>query len=181
MQNSLGDGEFEFRESKAARMLKNGLARAAVERGLSVRGAAKELGYKASVVISHMQTGRVPIPLNRAPEIAAVVGLPVGAFCLAVLEQRYPEAFPAIVAGIADENHSGLAQDLQVLAGCPLDDLPNEHQRVLREVVAERSPGRRWLAIPELPAVLLLRSMREDLGQKGLGPTDMDAVERTLS
>ena len=175
------DDEFEFRDSRAAQMLKAGLARAAVERGLSVRGAAKELGYKASVVLSHMQTGRVPIPLNRAPDIAGVVGLPVGDFCLAVLEQRYPEAFPAIVQGIVDEGDAGLVQDLQMLAGCPLDALSDEHQRVLREVVAERSPGRRWLSVSELPAMLQLRSLREGMKENGLEVSDMEGIRRALT
>ena len=68
--------EYEYKEPRAARMLSEGLRRASSERGLSVRQLGKKLNYKQAVVLSHWATGRVPIPIDRAVEVAREVGLP---------------------------------------------------------------------------------------------------------
>ena len=56
------DNTYAYADSDAARMLASGLQRASEERGLSIRQLGKLLKYKQAVVLSHMATGRVPIP-----------------------------------------------------------------------------------------------------------------------
>jgi hypothetical protein len=170
-----------FKETAATQMLHTALQRAAKERGLSTRAAARELGYKATVVISHMATGRVPIPLERAVEIAQVVGLDPPAFYAAVLEQRYPGSSEML--GLANRNverPGTFVSELTVLAGCGLEELPEEHRRILREVVSERAPARRWLSIAELPTVLALRRLRPDMSKHGLTHDDIVAIRSAL-
>ena len=51
--------EYEYKETRAARMLSEGLRRASSERGLSVRQLGKKLNYKQAVDLSHWATGRL--------------------------------------------------------------------------------------------------------------------------
>ena len=122
-------------------MLFSAIERAKEQRGLSVRQAAKLLGYKQAVVLSHMASGRAPIPIDRAEEIARVFEVSPPQFLSAVLEQRHPEVNWKLISDSAlssDENN--LADELEII-------------RILREVVAEPRPSRRWLSVHELPIV----------------------------
>lgn len=56
---------YQWADTAAAKMLLSGLERARDQMGLSVRQLAKSLGYKQAVVLSHMATGRAPIPIDR--------------------------------------------------------------------------------------------------------------------
>lgn len=145
--------EYEYKETRAARMLSEGLRRASSERGLSVRQLGKKLNYKQAVVLSHWATGRVPIPIDRAVEVAREVGLPEREFLLAVLEQRHTEVDWSLITSFNDD----LVEDLQAIAGKPLSTLSTEHQQVMKEVVAEARPERRWLTLNEVPVMEAIR------------------------
>lgn len=173
--------DFPYENTRATQLLKAGLARAADQRGLSTRAAARELGYKATVVISHMATGRVPIPLDRAAEIAEVIGLPPREFFLAVLEQRHPGAEKVLENFDQRTSRSdNFANELAMLAGCDLDRLSDEHKRILREVVCDRAPARRWLSLAELPTVAALREVWPSFSERGLPKAELGGVERFL-
>ena len=181
MGRDAAGAEFPFKETAATEMLKAALQNAQDERGLSTRAVARKLGYKASVVISHMQTGRVPIPLDRAADIAEVVGIDPREFLLAVLEQRHPGSLKVLGANestTASPQH--FVAELEVLAASRLDDLPEEHKRVLREVVTDKAPARRWLTIAELSTMLLLRRVRPDFATHGIPQDDLSGIEAFL-
>jgi hypothetical protein len=181
MPTDAADCDFPFKGTEATKMLKAGLERAANERGLSTRAAARELGYKATVVISHMATGRVPIPLDRAVEIAEVVGIDSRKFFIAVLEQRHPGSTQFLrLSGQGASSSDHFATELELLAGSPLDKLAEEHKRVLREVVADKAPKRRWLSLAELPTVMRLRELRPDFAERGLPKEDLAGIETFL-
>lgn len=149
-------------------MLAEGLRRASSELGVSVRQLGKRLNYKQAVVLSHWATGRVPIPIDRAVEVAREVGLPEREFLLAVLEQRHREVDWALITGFKDD----LVEDLEDIAGKPLSALSPEHQTVMKEVVAESRPQRRWLTVNEVPVMQAIREqvpyVRSDGLQRGL-------------
>nr|WP_166175711.1 helix-turn-helix transcriptional regulator [Altererythrobacter segetis] len=84
-------GDYPLANSEATRMLAAGLEHAAEDKGWSQRTIAKMLNYRASVVLSHMALGRVPIPIDRALQFARLLGMDTAKFLLAVLEQRHPE------------------------------------------------------------------------------------------
>jgi hypothetical protein len=149
-------GDYDYKETRAAQMLSDGLRRASAERGLSVRQLGKKLNYKQAVVLSHWATGRVPIPIDRAVEVAHEVGLPEREFLLAVLEQRHAEVDWNLITGFNDD----LIEDLEDIAGKPLATLSPEHQQVMKEVVAEVRPARRWLTVNEVP---VMEAIREQL------------------
>ena len=62
------EGDYPLKETVATRMLAKALEDAARDRDLSQRQIARQLGYKGSVVLSHMALGRVPIPIDRVPD-----------------------------------------------------------------------------------------------------------------
>ena len=143
---------------------------------VSLRELGRRLEYKQPVVLSHMATGRVPIPIDRAIDIARVVGIPARRFLLAVLEQRHP----GIDWSMLEESPGGFAAELETIAAKPLDDLPTDTKGVLREAVIDPQPSRRWLTTAELPTVELIRSLRPSFGEEGLERADSIAVRDSL-
>lgn len=172
-----------FSGSRAARMLSEGLKRISLERGVSLRSIAKQLGYKQATVLSHMANGRVAIPLERAPEIARAVGLSEVEFFIASVEQRSAEAQDLLASARGEHRNEsyGLAYDLNLIAGHSIDQLNEEQKMVLREVVADPKPTRRWLSLVELPAVMFLRELRPEMARSGLSAIDRGNIEIALS
>jgi hypothetical protein len=156
-------------------MLASGLRAAAVERNLSLREIGRRLDYRQPVVLSHMASGRVPIPVDRVLDIAREVGLPEKQFLLAVLQQRHPEIDWEQIAGTADP----FAAELETTAGRALSELSPAHRRVLRDVVRDRHPEERWLSIPEIAAVKFLRELFPNMQTSGLSEDDRDALRLT--
>ncbi len=171
-------GDYPHADTTAARMLLSGLRRISDESGTSIRQLAKQLGYKQAVVLSHMASGRVPIPIDRAPELAKALDLPERAFVRAVLEQRHPDVDWAM---FAEDAADGLESDLRMIAGVDLGELSREHSRVVREAVAEPHPARRWLTVHELPIVEMLRELRPAISVDGLSSSDRRAIRHSLA
>jgi DNA-binding transcriptional regulator YdaS (Cro superfamily) len=172
-----------YRDSAAARMLADGLANAASERGLSQRALAKLLGYKQSVVLSHMALGRVPIPLERAAQFAELLEIDKRDFLVAVLIQRLPDVdWPEIIgSGAAQDKAGHFVSGLEAIARGKLDGLSAGQQAVMREVVADRHAGERWLSVHEVPTVALLRTLRPTIVAEGLSVEDSEAIEVALT
>jgi transcriptional regulator with XRE-family HTH domain len=156
--------EHRYANTAAARMLADGLRSAAQERGLSLREIGRRLGYKQPVVLSHMAKGRVPIPIDRAPEIAHQVGMRPDRFLEAVLHQHHPQIEWGLITGT------------ERAAGKSVSELSAGHQQVIREVVQDQKPEERWLAIPEIAAVKLLRELFPNMRKSGLSEEDQDAL-----
>lgn len=172
---------YQWADTAAAKMLVAGLDRARDQRGRSIRQLAKELGYKQAVVLSHMATGRTPIPLDRAEQIASALEIDPAKFLRAVLDQRYPEVrWGLITAGATATQADNLAAQLEIILNARLSDLNSEQRHVIREVAAERSPGRRWLSIHELPVIEAIRSRRpQDLNGQ-LADDEIDEILASL-
>jgi len=169
-------------DSDAARMLSSGIERASRERRLSARKIAEMLNYKQSVVLSHMASGRVPIPIDRAEEIAKVLELDREEFLKAILKQRHPDVDWRFVeqdqsTAAADE---GLVHELAVSMGRPLSELSVEQRAVMREVAADPQPRRRWLSVHELIAVETIREARPAVISEGLSSSDLTAIREAL-
>lgn len=173
------DESYPHRDTAAARMLSEGLARASAERGVGLRQVAKEIGYRQAVVLSHMALGRVPIPIDRADQLAEHLGLEPAAFIRAVLQQRHPDVN---WSGLFDRAESSspsteLVEALEAIAGKPMDELSTEQKRVMREVAADQSPARRWLSVHEVAAIELLRRLVPNLTNDGLSRSDARTIE----
>lgn len=175
--------DYPLAQTPAARMLAAGLQRASEERGLSLRTVGKLLNYRQAVVLSHMAMGRVPIPIDRAEDLAGVLGLDKKAFLAAVVEQRHPKVDWSLLSGVGAKQSGdagALAQDLEAIVGRPIAQLTREHRKVMREVVADPHPERRWLTIHEVPAIETLRKHRRNLREGGLDQADRLALEQAL-
>jgi len=173
--------DFPYADTLAAHMLASGLARASDERGASVRQIGKELGYKQAVVLSHMATGRVPIPIDRAEDLADILGLDKGSFLRAVTKQRHPNVdWGLMEAQQEPEAVQRLTEELEVILGARLTGLTEEHRAIFREVVASMRPSQRWLTPSEVPAMEALRKLRPSIRHSGLNGEDMMAIERVL-
>ena len=168
--------DYDYKHTRAAQMLAEGLRRASAERGISVRQLGKKLNYKQAVVLSHWATGRVPIPIDRAVEVAREVGLPEREFLLAVLEQRHKEVDWGLITDLNDD----LVVDLEAIAGKPLSTLSPEHQQIMKEVVAEAQPRRRWLTLSEVPAMEAIREQAPYVRSDGLPRRLVETITTAL-
>lgn len=169
-------------ETPAAKMLAAALRRASEERGQSLRQLAKELNYKQAVVLSHMSLGRVPIPIDRAEQIADVLGIDKRSFLKAVIDQRHPDVDWSLLAGASEEQPRSdpLGEELQVILGKPLAELSVGQRRIMREVANEGDAARRWLSVHELPVIDLIRQWRPAVSEEGLSATDRVAIKSLL-
>lgn len=165
-----------YAESEAAMLLAGAIAERAHER-ISLRELGRRLEYKQPVVLSHMATGRVPIPIDRAVDIACTVGLSPKRFLMSVLEQRHPGVDWSLLV----DSSYGFASDLETIAGRPLEELPPATKTVLREAVVDPKPARRWLTTAELPAIEILREVRPALPVEGLSAGDKRELRRCLA
>lgn len=177
------EGDYPFGSSRATKMLQDALKKAEEEKGWSQRYVAKTLNYKTSVVMSHMASGRVPIPIDRALDFARLLKIPAGEFLLAVLDQRHPEIdWLRHLAGAARKStskssESYVVEELESLAGAELDSLPQQVVNVLRDAVADRNAPRRWLALHEVPVVETLREYHPH----GLTPANRKALDEFIA
>lgn len=174
---------YELADTVPAQMLTAALARAKAERGLSTRQLAKLLNINQAVVISHMALGRMPVPIDRAEQLAEALGMDPAEFLSAVVRQRHPDVrWDILSAPSAAEGEVilGLATDLEQIAGMPIARLSAEHRAVLREVVASAQPTRRWISEHEMPVVADLRRLRPGIREHGLENVDREKIEEAL-
>lgn len=150
-----------LKHSRATRMLADAIRRIQSEKGLSLREIAFTVGYKSSVALSHFATGRAPIPLDNAIELARGLGLDPREFARAVFEQRHPElAEQALTSPVLDRELSErelVIADLESIAGCSLDEVDPRRLAIIRDVLADMDPARRWLSLDELPVATAVR------------------------
>lgn len=138
--------------------------------GKSARQLSAELGYKSSVALSHMATGRAPIPIDRALAYAKKLKVDPAEFLLATLEQRFPDIdFMRILVGKKKDLATGtdaeelVADDLRSAAGCALSEIPEATLRLLTDLLNDRDPQRRVLSHDELAIMDIFRKERPDL------------------
>lgn len=168
-----------FADTAAARMLAAALKRASDEQALSLRQLAKILQYKQAVVLSHMSLGRVPIPIDRAEEIADALDMNKSAFLRAVLEQRHPDVDWALLykGNNRVAASDSLAQELEAIFGASFSSLSASHRRILREVVNEQRPDRRWLTVHEIAVLEFIRGWRPKVREDGLSRSDYEKLK----
>jgi 3'-phosphoadenosine 5'-phosphosulfate (PAPS) 3'-phosphatase len=103
------ENQFPHADTAAALTLQSALKRAKEKNKTSLRAIAKMLNYKQAAVLSHMAKGRIPIPVERAGEIATAVDINPSAFIKLVLKQRYPN-MPVSVEDDVTNHYAYLSQ-----------------------------------------------------------------------
>lgn len=175
------DGDFPLADTAAVRILSEGIQQTLAREGISLRQLGRDLGYKQAVVLSHMSSGRVPIPVDRAEQLALRIGADPSAFLLAVLHQRHPSVnWLRMFTADVGPGSSELAASLESIAGTSLDGLSMEQKATMREVASDPRPARRWLSVHELPLVERLRRSIPSFSTQGVPASDLDAIEGLL-
>jgi hypothetical protein len=170
-----------YRDTEAARMLADAFRKQQAQ-GVSLRKLAPTLGYKQATVLSHMASGRIPVPIGKATEIASAVGLSQSEFLIAVMDQRDPEAHTLLAAAPLDfELPATFADELEEIAGRPLDTLTPKQKDIIRKVAVDSNASRRWLSEAELPVILMLRRLRTGIEQDGLSAADRARITEALT
>lgn len=127
-----------------------------------------------------MALGRVPIPIDKAEEIARAIEIDPPSFLIATLKQRHPDVDFEALFGTQKAPDSVFAGELATVAGSSLDELPGVTKHVLREAASARQPERRWLTSPELAAIEMLRQRFPDLARDGLSSNERQALQDCL-
>lgn len=177
-------GDYPLANTEATKMLSQALEKANEDKGWSQRQVAKMLGYRSSVALSHMSIGRVPIPIDRALDFSRMLGMDPAEFLIAVIEQRHPDIDVRRVLSKLSKNTgktakaptSIVALELEEIARRELDELPVETINVLREVVSDSNPQRRWLNLSEVSVIDKLRKSFP----RGMLPTDIQKVVQAI-
>jgi len=169
-----------FADSRAARMLADGLRQASERFGLSQRQIARQLGHKQPVMLSHWATGRVPIPVERVGELATALDLDQRGFLLAVLHQRHPTVDWEELEDVHTPAYH-FVSELQNIAGMGVEDFSQGQLVVMREAAADRRADRRWLTVHEFAVMQLVRALRPGVKEIGLSPSDRAKIESVLS
>lgn len=171
--------DYPFSESRASKMLRSGLSDALSRRGLSQRRLAADLGFKQSVLLSHWASGRVPIPVERALELAHALHLDERSMLLAVLHQRHPN----VAWEVLEDQHTpayDFVSGLENIAGGPVEEFAPGQLRVMREAAADRRAERRWLSVHEVPVIEVIRRHRPNVSETGLEASDLRRMESTM-
>ena len=164
-------------DTAATQMLSGALRRyTELNRG-GLRALAKKLDLKQATVLSHMANGRMAIPLDRAPQLALALGMEPANFTKLVLKQRSPDVF-AILEKYEDRFDQAKSKQLEQLEAVLVggDAFPSDVLRIIAEVVRDRKPEERWLAISEVAVVRELRNLRP----AGLDHVDLRLIRESL-
>ena len=168
---------FPYADTEAALMFRSMLDQHVQRHHTSLRRLATELGYKQSTVLSHMASGRVPIPIDRAAEFADYLNVPRAMFIPAVLRQRHPDVLDA-VAGDSDEPR--LRVELSNLSAFESAKMTKAQQKIVQEVLRDSRPEERWLTPAEVPVVGFLREACPNIFESGLTVIQRRALKEAI-
>lgn len=169
---------YRFADTEAAQMLAAAIHRYTQRSSGGLRALAEKLEMKQAAVLSHMANGRMAIPLERAPQLATALDMNVGQFTKAVLKQRFPGAM-AVLDGEGQGRPELSAGQYAIQLAAEVggsEALTPDRLRIISEVVRDRKPEERWLAISEVAIVRLIRELRP----AGLDHVDLRQLREAL-
>lgn len=175
---AIKDTPFPHADTTAARALQSALNRAKVKNKTSLRALAKQLNYKQAAVLSHMASGRIPIPVERAEEIAVALDINPSAFMKTVLKQRYPNMSLTVEQQVFD--HHALLSGLDTSLPPGLNKATPSQMRIIREVLRNDHASERWLSPHEVFFLSEIRKLRPGIIADGLSSDDLQQVRLAL-
>ncbi len=180
----MSQDDFPFVDTAATQMLSSAISRATAERGTSLRKIGAELNYRQAVVLSHMASGRVGIPIDRAEDFADKLQIPKGEFLAAVLKQRHPDVDWSLIGpnnSASSMDESTITMRLEATSERTQPELTKEQRKIIREVLAVMDPERHWLTAQEVPVMEIIRRFQPDIKQTGLDDNELIEIEQALS
>ncbi|AMU95079.1 hypothetical protein AOA14_10730 [Sphingopyxis terrae subsp. terrae NBRC 15098] len=152
-------------------MLSTALSELKTSSGANLAKTADAIGISVAA-LSHMATGRGPIPVDRAPMLANHLKMDTAAFVAAVLRQRHPLAMEIIASrGAAQEASAEVT--CETLIGLAPSKLTAEQIKIIREVARDIRPQERWLGLHEVAVMNAIRRLRPE----GVSAEDVEAIE----
>lgn len=172
------DTPFPHADTDAARTLQSAINKAKVKNKTSLRTIAKTLNYRQAAVLSHMASGRIPIPVERAEKIAVALDINPSAFMKMVLKQRYPNMSLAVEQHVFE--HQALLNGLDASLPPGLNNATPSQMRIIREVLRDDHASERWLSPHEVFFVSEIRKLRPGIIADGLSSDDLQQVRLAL-
>jgi hypothetical protein len=156
----MSTNDFPFSASRASQMLREALTNYTAAHKGGLRALSDRLEMRPATLLSHMGNGRMAIPLDRADQLATVLGIDRAAFCLAVLEQRAPSAYHAIddatgVGSLGVCIPTLARQALQILSASA--ESGEALIKLLRRGAGVASPLEHWVEGEELELIAAVR------------------------
>lgn len=180
VERAFSDKTFPHADTQAARMLQSALDEAKAQNKTSLRSIAKTLGYKQAAVLSHMASGRIPIPIARAEDIATALDINPAIFMKMVLNQRHP-SISVLLDGERTNQFSLESQFDDTGFGRGLRNAKPSQMRIIQEVLRDVDASERWISIPEVYLVKLIRQLRPDVVSEGLSRDDLQRLSSALA
>lgn len=178
---AISENNFPYADTDAARYLRAALDALKREHKKSLRSVAKDLNYKQAAPLSHMATGRIPIPVERAAEIAGATGLDATFFLSIVLKQRYPTADIDFSGDPMHRSNLANAADPSSAYDWMAHNPTASQSRVIREVLRDAQAADRWLSPHEVSVIRLLRKLRPGITSDGLTSSEMEQLRLFLT
>ena len=173
------ENPFPYADTQAAMSLQSALARIKAHQKISLRQIAKQLNYKQAVVLSHMANGRIPIPVERAQEIAEVLDINPTYFIKLVLKQRFPTI--SLPFDETSSHQTNLSTDINLIGlGDGLGKATPTQLRIIRDVLRDHRPEERWLSTQEVFVVSEIRKLRPGITRDGLSTADIQRLQNAL-
>lgn len=173
------ENPFPYADTQAAISLQSALARIKTHQKKSLRQIAKQLNYKQAVVLSHMAKGRIPIPVERAVEIAEVLDINPTSFIKLVLKQRFPAI--SLLFDETNSHQTNLSTDINLIGlGDSLSNATPMQLSIIRDVLRDHRPEERWLSTQEVFVVSEIRKLRPDITRDGLSTADIQRLQDAL-
>lgn len=157
-----------YAATRAAGILTEALHRYTGAHPGGLRALAARLGIKQATVLSHMATGRIGIPLDRAEELAQLLDINQQMFCAAVLEQRAPSIFRILVEEGPSASPSDAARNADLRRALVSAELSPEQEATIRAILSGGPGCVRWLSENEAALLTTIRECRP------MGLTDHD-------
>jgi hypothetical protein len=126
-----------------------------------------------------MASGRIPIPLERAEEIANVLDINPRGFIKMVLKQRYPN-MPLPVEDDVTNHLAFIGEINRTSVDLDLSSATPSQLRIVREVLWDDRASERWLSPHEVFFVNLIRKLRPDVTKDGLSFDDLQKLRLAL-
>lgn len=173
----LRETQFPFADTEAAIILRSALDQYVRRNKSSLRKLATALGYKQSTVLSHMASGRVAIPIDRAAEFADRLDIARAVFVPAVLNQRHPDVLEAVKGGV-----DGPELQICLIGNFSPDNvrLTKTQQKIAQELVRDSCPEERWLTPGEVPLVNYLRKEAPEIFEDGLTFAQLRSLKEAI-
>lgn len=172
------EAPFPFADTEAAILFRTLLDQYVHRNNSSLRRLAAELGYKQSTVLSHMASGRVPIPIDRAAEFADHLNIPRATFLSAVLKQRHPDVLEAVAANVGGPNQQHYLSDSLRIQN---SKMTKSQQRIVQEVLRDYCPEERWLTPAEVPLISFLRNTIPEIFEQELSAAQRHALTEAIT